>query len=74
MTEELRAVDATAGREAKAAGTAFGEDVVILARQQRSIDTAPAGWTSVDINADAGVLQARRVVDGLLAAEAGQSE
>ena len=65
--------DALTKTLAKAAGTAFGEDVVILARQQRSIDTAPAGWTSVDINADAGVLQARRVVDGLIAAEAGQS-
>ena len=30
---------------------------------------APAGQTSIDINADAGVLQARRVVDSLIAAE-----
>jgi phenylpropionate dioxygenase-like ring-hydroxylating dioxygenase large terminal subunit len=66
--------DALTKTLAKAAGTAFGEDVVILARQQHSIDTAPAGWTSIDINADAGVLQARRVVDGLIAAEANQSE
>jgi phenylpropionate dioxygenase-like ring-hydroxylating dioxygenase large terminal subunit len=57
-----------------AAATAFGEDVVILARQQRSIDSAPAERTSIDINADAGVLQARRVVDSLMAAEADQSE
>ena len=54
---------------ATAAGNAFGEDVVILAAQQRSIDTAPDSWSWIDINADAGVLQARRVVDGLLAAE-----
>lgn len=54
---------------ATAAGNAFGEDVVILAAQQRSIDTAPDGWSWIDINADAGVLQARRVVDGLVAAE-----
>ena len=54
---------------ATAAGNAFGEDVIILAAQQRSIDTAPDGWSWIDINADAGVLQARRVVDGLVAAE-----
>ena len=49
-----------------AASTAFGEDVGLLAAQQRSIDTAPDGWQQIDINADAGVLQARRVVDGML--------
>ena len=52
-----------------AARTAFSEDVGLLAAQQRSIDTAPEGWRQIDINADAGVLQARRVVDGILAAE-----
>lgn len=66
--------DALSKTLAKAAETAFSEDVVILARQQRSIDTAPADWTSIDINADAGVLQARRVVDDLIAAEARQRE
>lgn len=55
----------------EAAGTAFGEDVGIIAAQQRSLDTAPAGRTPVDINADAGVLQARRILDRLSAAEAG---
>jgi phenylpropionate dioxygenase-like ring-hydroxylating dioxygenase large terminal subunit len=55
---------------ANAAETAFGEDVDILAAQQRSIDTAGDDWNSIDINADAGVLQARRIVDGLLAGEA----
>ena len=59
MTEKL----------AIAAGTAFGEDVGLLAAQQRSIDTAPADSPQIDINADAGVLQARRVVEGMLAAE-----
>lgn len=54
---------------ASAAGTAFGEDVDILAAQQRSIDSAGPDWQGIDINADAGVLQARRVVDKLLAAE-----
>ncbi|PPR09359.1 MAG: Toluene-4-sulfonate monooxygenase system iron-sulfur subunit TsaM1 [Alphaproteobacteria bacterium MarineAlpha11_Bin1] len=54
---------------AKAASTAFGEDVDILAAQQRSIDSAGAGWKGIDINADAGVLQARRVMEKMLAAE-----
>tara|TARA_B100000676_G_scaffold146568_1_gene144878 strand:- start:12109 stop:13125 length:1017 start_codon:yes stop_codon:yes gene_type:complete len=54
---------------AKAASTAFGEDVDILAAQQRSIDSAKAEWRGIDINADAGVLQARRVIDKMLAAE-----
>ena len=48
---------------------AFGEDVDILAAQQRSIDSAKAEWRGIDINADAGVLQARRVIDKMLAAE-----
>ena len=52
---------------AKAASTAFGEDVDILAAQQRSIDSAEAEWRGIDINADAGVLQARRVIDKMLA-------
>tara|TARA_R110002110_G_scaffold82122_9_gene213551 strand:+ start:10060 stop:11076 length:1017 start_codon:yes stop_codon:yes gene_type:complete len=54
---------------ANAAGTAFGEDVDILAAQQRSLDSAPESWRQIDINADAGVLQARRMVEGLLAVE-----
>ena len=40
-----------------------------LAAQQRSIDSAKAEWRGIDINADAGVLQARRVIDKMLAAE-----
>jgi phenylpropionate dioxygenase-like ring-hydroxylating dioxygenase large terminal subunit len=54
---------------ATAASTAFGEDVGLLAAQQHSLDTAPAGWGQIDINADAGVLQARRVVEGLIVGE-----
>ena len=56
---------------ANAAGTAFGEDVGIIKAQQHSLDTAPAGWAPIDINADAGVLQARRVLDRLSASEGG---
>lgn len=56
-------------RLAIAASTAFGEDVGLLAAQQHSMDTAPEGWSGIDINADAGVLQAQRVVAGLLAGE-----
>lgn len=45
---------------------AFNEDLAILeAQQERWTDAVPR----VDINADAGALQARRVMDGLLAAE-----
>lgn len=54
----------------KAAGTAFGEDVGIIKAQQHSLDTAPEGWTPIDTNADAGMLQAARIMDRLLAAEA----
>ena len=63
--------DALTKTLAIAAETAFGEDVVLLARQQQSISSAPESWKSVDINADAGVLQARRVIDSLIAAEEG---
>lgn len=54
---------------ATAAQTAFGEDVDILAAQQRNIDSAGRHWEGIDINADAGVLQARRVVTKMLEAE-----
>lgn len=59
LTERLRV----------SARTAFGEDVGIIKAQQNSIDTAPDGWRMIDINADAGVLQAQRVMDRLLEAE-----
>ncbi len=44
---------------------------MLIEAQQRSIDRLPEGRRSIDINADAGVLQARRILDGLIAGEAG---
>ena len=55
---------------ARAAETTFAEDVGLIEAQQRSIETMPAGLPRVDINADAGVLAAQRVLDRLLAGEA----
>lgn len=54
---------------ATATKTAFGEDVIIIEMQQDRMDRAPADKPIVDINADAGVLQARRLLDGLIEAE-----
>ena len=51
---------------AQAAETTFFEDVGLIEAQQRSIDRMPAGLAQVDINADAGVLAARRVLDRLI--------
>jgi vanillate O-demethylase monooxygenase subunit len=45
---------------------AFTEDKLVLEAQQRSIDLDPAA-PQIDIDADAGGLQARRIVDRLLA-------
>ena len=45
---------------------AFGEDKLILEQQQGIIDLDP-GAPQIDIDADAGGLQARRIVDRLLA-------
>ena len=56
-------------RLAAATRTAFGEDVVIIEAQQRRIDQAPPDKPIIDINADAGVLQGRRLLDALIAAE-----
>lgn len=53
----------------KAASTAFYEDVVLIAKQQHSIDRMPADAPRIDINADAGVLQAARILDDKIAAE-----
>jgi vanillate O-demethylase monooxygenase subunit len=53
----------------KAAGGAFFEDVGIIEAQQRSIDGLRPDSPRIDINADAGVLQAARVLDRLIAAE-----
>ena len=54
---------------AKATSTAFGEDVVIIEAQQDRMNRAAPDKPIVDINADAGVLQARRLLDSLIAAE-----
>lgn len=45
---------------------AFNEDLVILEGQQQRLDTA---IPTVDVNGDAGQLQARRVMERLIAAE-----
>jgi vanillate O-demethylase monooxygenase subunit len=47
---------------------AFGEDKLVLEAQQKIIDLDPAA-PQIDIDADAGGLQARRIVDRLLAEE-----
>ena len=54
---------------ATATTTAFGEDVIIIESQQDRMNRAPADKPIVDINADAGVLQARRMLDDLIEAE-----
>lgn len=56
-------------RLAKATGTAFGEDVGVIEAQQDRINRARPDKPIIDINADAGVLQARRVLDALIADE-----
>jgi vanillate O-demethylase monooxygenase subunit len=48
--------------------TAFLEDVSVFTNQQTNIDLDPAAPT-VDINADSGGIQARRIVDRLYAEE-----
>jgi phenylpropionate dioxygenase-like ring-hydroxylating dioxygenase large terminal subunit len=56
-------------RLAKATSTAFGEDVGVVEAQQDRMTRAPADKPIIDINADAGVLQARRLLDRLIAEE-----
>ena len=53
----------------KAASEAFSEDVVIIEAQQRSLDAAPGWQPACDITADAGVLQARRMLAAMVAGE-----
>ena len=48
--------------------TAFQEDVAVFTAQQRSMTLNPNA-SQVDINADTGVIQARRVIDRLYADE-----
>jgi phenylpropionate dioxygenase-like ring-hydroxylating dioxygenase large terminal subunit len=52
--------------------TAFYEDVAVFTAQQRSITLRPDA-PQVDINADTGGIQARRIVDRLLAEEQAQA-
>lgn len=54
---------------AKATSTAFGEDVIIIETQQDRMERAGPKKAIIDINADAGVLQASRLLDGLIEAE-----
>jgi phenylpropionate dioxygenase-like ring-hydroxylating dioxygenase large terminal subunit len=54
---------------AEATKAAFGEDVIIIESQQDRMNRAPADKPIIDINADAGVLQARRMLDELIEAE-----
>jgi vanillate O-demethylase monooxygenase subunit len=48
--------------------TAFMEDVAVFTNQQLNVDLDPNAPT-VDINADSGGIQARRIVDRLYAEE-----
>ena len=54
---------------AKATSTAFGEDVIIIETQQDRMERAGPHKSIIDINADSGVLQARRLLDGLITRE-----
>jgi phenylpropionate dioxygenase-like ring-hydroxylating dioxygenase large terminal subunit len=50
---------------------AFQEDQIILELQQSRIDQFGRSDHEIDINVDSGILQARRILDGLIAAENG---
>ena len=47
----------------------FGEDVEIVEAQQKSLEKAPR-WQPIDVNSDAPVLQARKLLNTLIAEEA----
>ena len=51
--------------------TAFLEDLEIIKAQQETIDTDP-GAPTIDVSADGGGIQARRMVERLIDAEAGE--
>ena len=53
-------------RLAEATSTAFREDVEIIETQQDRMERIGPEKTTIDINADAGVLQARRMLDELI--------
>lgn len=63
--------DELTNKLAGATRTAFGEDVGIVEAQQDRMSRAPASKPIIDINADAGVLQARRLLDRLIDEEHG---
>jgi vanillate O-demethylase monooxygenase subunit len=48
------------------------EDKRFLEAQQRSLETAPPEYKWIDVNADAGTIQARRALDAALAREASE--
>ena len=48
----------------------FNQDKRILEAQQKSLDTAPPEFQFVDVEADAGIMQARREIDAALKHEA----
>mgnify|MGYP001182728992 CR=1 FL=1 len=47
----------------------FQEDVEVVEAQQKSMDAAP-GWKAIDVNTDGPVLQARQLMQRLIAGEA----
>jgi len=47
----------------------FDEDKVVLEDQQRLHETKPEGWRAIALPADAGCVQAERMLDRLIAAE-----
>lgn len=49
--------------------TIFNQDKVVLEAQQGALEAAPDGFDFVDINADSGNLQARRMYEAFLAQE-----
>lgn len=48
--------------------TAFLEDLFVIGEQQKNLDSCP-GIPQVDFNQDAGGIQARRIIDALIAEE-----
>jgi phenylpropionate dioxygenase-like ring-hydroxylating dioxygenase large terminal subunit len=50
--------------------TIFNEDKGLLEAQQRSMETAPPEFRWIDVNADAGGVQARRALEAALEREA----
>jgi vanillate O-demethylase monooxygenase subunit len=46
---------------------AYMEDMTVLEAQQRSLDGAPSGFKTIDVNADAGQLAGRRLFETALA-------